>query len=146
MSEQMPDLDVARAKRHAEKEQEFGSKPFKFGGEVFYVRANVGYTGIKRVASLSENSSGGETFGAIESSIFTMIDPKDGSFERMQRVLANEDDPVTFEDLIDLQSFLIGETTNRPPTQDAPSAATPSLPGTSSTEASSTGQGEAPTI
>lgn len=133
----MHDLDAQRAKRHEERSREFGEKPFKFGGEVFYVRANVGYLSIKRVAALSESSTGEETFAAIEDSVISMIDPRDNAVERFLAVTRNNDDPITFDDLVELQNWLLQEQSGRPPTQDPPSAPTPSPTGTSSTETSS---------
>lgn len=137
------DFDAERAKRHAEREKEFGDKPFKFGGQEFHVRANVGYLGIKRVAALTETSSGGETFDAIELSVLSMIDPRDEAMERFKAVIENNDDPVTFDDLVDLQNWLIGEQTSRPPTQEQPSSATPTANGPASTGLSLIEQGEA---
>jgi len=136
------DFDAERAKRHAEKEQEFGEKPFKFGGETFYVRANVGYLGIKRVAALSEASSGSEAFDAVEYSVISLIDPREDAHARIRRILASDEDPVTFDDLIDLQNWLLGEQTGRPPTQQEPSASTPSSTGPNLTAVPSTGPGE----
>lgn len=136
----MHDFDADRVKRHQEREREFGEKPFKFGGEIFYVRANVGYLGIKKVAELSEASTGGETFEAIEQSVFSMIDPRDNALERFKKVVDNNDDPVTFDDLLELQGWLMTEQTGRPPTQEASSASGPTTAGTPSTENSSTEQ------
>ena len=130
----MHDFNAGRDKRHKEREKEFGSKPFIFGridGEPaeFYVRANVGYLGIKRVAALSEESSGGETFEAIEQSVFSMIDTEDGALERFQAVINNNDDPVTFDDLVELQNWLLGEQSSLPPTEQEPSASSSTTSG-----------------
>lgn len=141
----MRDFDEDRAKRHAERQAEFGEKPFKFGGEVFYVRANVGYLSIKRVAALSDASTGEETFSAIEDSVLSMIDPRDDAMTRFLAVTRNNEDPVTFDDLVELQNWLIGEQSGRPPTQPQPSAATQSETGPSSTGDPSTAPGEAST-
>jgi hypothetical protein len=129
----MHDFNAARDKRHQEREKAFGEKPFTFGrinGEPaeFYVRANVGYLGIKRVAALSEESTGGETFEAIEASVFSMIDTENGAMERFRAVVENNDDPVTFDDLVELQNWLIQEQSELPPTEPGPSA--PSSTGT----------------
>lgn len=145
MSAEIHDFDVERRKRHAEKEQAFGEKPFKFGGEVFYVRANAGYTQIKRVAALTSASSGDETFGAIEASVFSMIDPRDDALERFRKVVESVDDPITFEDLVDLQGWLITEQTSLPPTKQQPSSSTPTDSGRHLTEVSSTEPAEAST-
>jgi len=139
----MYDFDKERATRHAEHEKEFGDKPFKFGGQEFHVRANVGYLGIKRVAALSEESTGGETFDVIERSVISMIDPKDDAYERFNAVISSDDDPITFEDLVELQNWLIGEQTNRPPTPEPSSVTTPTPTGPVSTEDSSTEPEEA---
>jgi hypothetical protein len=141
----MHNFDTEREKRHAERAAAFGEKPFQFGGEVFYVRANVGYLGIKRVAALSEDSTGGETFSAIEESVFSMIDPREDALERFRSVTRSNEDPVTFEDLVELQNWLIAEQTGRPPTQDESSATSQASNGTPSTEPSSIEQGEAST-
>lgn len=156
------DFNAGRAKRHEERAASFGSKPFEFGfkqrekdendqpvgplvAETFYVRANVGYMGIKRVAALSEASSGDETFSAIEYSVFSMIDPRDDALGRFQQVVNNADDPVTFDDLVELQTWLLTEQTSLPPTEPQPSAATPGQSGSTSTDPSSTAPGEVST-
>lgn len=155
------DFNAGRAKRHEERVASFGSKPFKFGykprekdddgndlplvAEEFYVRANVGYQGIKRVAALSEASSGDETFSAIEYSVFSMIDPGDNALGRFKQVIDNPDDPVTFDDLVELQTWLLTEQTSLPPTEPQPSASTPTPNGSSSTVRSSTAPEEAST-
>lgn len=134
----MHDFNKGRDKRHEERKEEFGSKPFIFGridGEPaeFYVRANVGYLGIKRVAALSEESSGGETFEAIEASVFSMIDTADGALERFKAVIENNDDPVTFDDLVELQNWLLQEQSSLPPTEPEPSASSSTTSGKKST-------------
>lgn len=123
----MHDFNKERDKRHEERSKAFGEKPFTFGridGEPaeFYVRANVGYLGIKRVAALSEESTGGETFEAIEASVFSMIDTENGALERFRAVVGNNDDPITFDDLVELQSWLLQEQSSLPPTEPEPSA------------------------
>lgn len=146
----MYDFNAERDKRHAEREKEFGDKPFTFGRikdkkgksvpAVFHVRANVGYLGVKRVAALTDASTGGETFEAIEASVFSMIDPKDGALERFQEVVSNNDDPVTFQDLVELQNWLLTEQTALPPTEQEPSSASSTQTGPHLTEVSSSEQ------
>jgi hypothetical protein len=150
----MYDFNAERATRHAEHEKEFGEKPFTFGhiedeeGNLvpakFFVRANVGYLGVKRVAALSDATEAGETFGAIENAVFSMIDPEDGpngepggALARFKEVTASLRDPITFEDLVKLQNWLLVEQTNLPPTEPEPSSASSTQTGTPSTESSS---------
>jgi hypothetical protein len=136
----MYDFNAGRDKRHQEREKSFGEKPFTFGridGEPaeFYVRANVGYLGIKRVAALSEESTGGETFEAIEASVFSMIDTENDALERFKAVVNNNDDPITFDDLVELQNWLLQEQSALPPTEPEPSAGSSTTSGKKSTAA-----------
>ena len=132
------DFDPERNARHAAREAEFGEKPFRFGGEVFHVRANVRYPAIKRLAEITSATDGVEVFDAVEQAVLAMIDPRDNAHERFKALCASEDNPVTFEDLAELQNWLVQEATQRPPTEPASSATTPSVAGTTSTAASST--------
>ena len=149
----MPNFNESREKRHREREEQFGQRPFTFGrneaGEEqeFYVRPNVGYIGIKRVAEINENTGGDETFDAVEASVISMIDPgQDGeALKRFLEVTRNPKDPVTFDDLLELQAWLLKEQTNLPPTEQQSSVASPTPNGTASTEVSSTELGEAST-
>jgi len=139
----MQDFDSERHARHVLREAEFGEKPFKFGGEIFYVKANVRYPAIKKVAEISEASSGIEVFEAVENAVIAMIDSRDDAYTRFHAVCQSDVDPITFDDLIELQNWLIGETTGRPPTQQNSSASGPSTVGTSLTASSSTETGAA---
>lgn len=147
----MHDFNADRDARHAERTREFGDKPFIFGrinGEpaVFHVRANVGYMAVKRVAALSDASTGGETFEAIEKAVFSMIDPRDNAIERFRHVVESDDDPVTFADLVELQNWLLSEQTALPPTEPEPSSPSSTTTGTPSTATSSGGPDEDLTI
>lgn len=147
----MHDLNAVMADSHEKREREFGEKPFTFGykprekdeegnrigepeAEVFYVRPNYGYLGVKRVALITEESSGGETFEAIENLVFSLIDPRDNARERFEAVARNEEFPITFEDLAMLQNWLLQEHANLPPTESKPSVPTPGQSGSNSTE------------
>lgn len=133
----MHNFDPERNARHAARDAEFGEKPFQFGGEVFYVRANVRYPAIKRLAEITTNTDGVEVFDAVEEAVLAMIDPRDDAHERFGKVCDSQDDPVTFEDLAELQNWLVREATQRPPTEPDSSATTPSPRGTSLTAVSS---------
>lgn len=134
---QIHDFDPERNARHAAREAEFGERTFRFGGEVFYVRANVRYPAIKRIASITTSSDGVEVFDAVEAAVVAMIDPRDNAHERFRKVCESDIDPVTFEDLAELQNWLVREATTRPPTQPDSSADSQSTPGTSLTDVSS---------
>ena len=130
-------FDDERNARHVAREVEFGEKPFKFGGEVFYVRANVRYPAIKKIAEITEATDGVEVFNAVEEAVLAMIDPRDNAHNRFRKVCESDVDPITFEDLAELQNWLVREATSRPPTQPDSSATGPSAAGTTSTATSS---------
>jgi hypothetical protein len=134
----MQDFDAIQAETHAARIAEIGERPFKFRGEVFYVQANVGYLSIKSVAALSDSSSGVETFDAIERSVLSMIEPRDDAEARFNNALRDKEFPVTFDDLVQLQNWLIQEQSGVPPTKPEPSSSTPTPTGADSTETSST--------
>lgn len=133
----MQDFDQAQRERHAAHAAELGETPFTFRGEVFYVAANVRYPAIKAVASIEEGTDALSVFTAVENGVFALIDPRDNAHERFARICENNDFPVTFEDLNDLQNWLLAQSAMRPPTQPESSSATPSTNGTNSTESSS---------
>lgn len=133
----MHDFDKERRDRHAARAEEFGEHPFTFGGQTFYVAANVRYPAIKAVAEINEESSGVSVFQAVEDGVLALIDPRDDAHERFHTVCASVDDPVTFEDLNELQNWLLAQSAMRPPTQPESSSTTPSANGTPSTEPSS---------
>lgn len=134
----MYNFDTERKKRHEDREREFGEKPFQFGGEVFYVKANVRYAAIKRVAEITENTGGVEVFEAVEEAVLALLDSRDNAYDRFRALCRKDEDPVTFEDLAELQGWLIREATARPPTQPDSSSTGQSTAGTTSTEPSST--------
>jgi hypothetical protein len=133
----MYDFDAERNARHAAREAEFGEKPFTFAGEIFYVRPNVRYPAIKRVAEITEATGGVEVFDAVEAAVLAMIDPRDDAHERFHRACESDDDPITFEDLTALNNWLIRESTSRPPTPPESSATGLSKTGIESTVISS---------
>ena len=87
-------------------------KAFVFGDQTFYlIRADP--QAIKRVAELSGDSSGSETFEAIEAAVLSMIDPRDDALARFELVVNNNDDPVTFPDLVELFEWMLEAQKNR---------------------------------
>lgn len=151
------DFNAELIQEYAERERAFGEKPFTFGyvkggpsngGEPaqFYIRANPGFLGIKQVVMLSDQSTGGETFQAVEDYIISMLDPRDGAHERFHTVLANPDFPITFEALVKLEGWLLTASTDVPPTEPNPSSASSSDNGPSSTAPSSIAPEGASTI
>jgi len=85
-------------------------KAFAFGDQTFYlIRADP--QAIKRVAELSGDSSGSETFEAIEAAVLSMIDPRDDALARFESVVINES--ITFADLNELFVWMLEAQKNR---------------------------------
>lgn len=134
----MKDFDESARVRHKENAEKFGDHPFKFRGEVFYVRANVDYDVLASVAALTEETDGSKVVTTVANAVINLIDPRDDSHERFYKVRSEGDLPVTFDDLMELLNFLIEEQTGRPPTQAESSSGGSSENGTLLTEISST--------
>jgi hypothetical protein len=129
------DFDAEVARLHAEREQKFAGRTFTFGGEKFTILAVSSYAAIKEIYSISSDA---DAYSAVEGAIFSMVDPRDGSHEKLQKILDSKEKPITFEDLLRLQRMLIAAETESPPTEPQPSASSSTPSGEDSTGPSST--------
>lgn len=141
----MHDFDKAQLARHAQNAEAFGERTFGLRGETFHVRANVGYSAIKAMAEINENTEGTVVFERVENAVLAMIDPRNDAHARFIALCRQMDNPITFDDLNDINNWLIQETTQRPPTQQNSSPTGQQTPGTSSTETSSSEPAQAST-
>lgn len=129
------DFDKKRHERHQQRETELGDRSFTFGGHTMRYRANAPYTVTKAVAAITENTDGTEVFATLENAVLSLLDKH--SRDLFQQACANEDDPVTFEDLVELSNWLIERQVQRPPTPPASSPDLFATNGTASTATSS---------
>ena len=132
----MKDFDAERRKRHAEREQSLGDRSFTFGGFTMAYRANPPYTVTAAVAALTETSDGTAVFKVLEDAVIGLLD--NDSRDLFRQACGNENDPVTFDDLIELSNWLIERQSDRPPTPPVSSPGLSATNGTTSTANSST--------
>lgn len=103
----MKDLDVDRLARHKEREAMMGDRQFKFGGEVFTYRANVQYDVLRDVAAMTADTDGSEVIDTLEKTVLSLLESP--SHKPFLKVCRRTEDPITFQDLNDLATWLIQE-------------------------------------
>jgi hypothetical protein len=129
------DFDAEVARLHAEREQKFAGRTFTFGGQTFGVLAVSSYAAIKNIFSISTDA---DAYTSVEEAVFSMVDPRDDSHERLKKILESKEKPITFEDLLALQRWLLSTETGSPPTEPQPSVSSSPQSGDGSTGISST--------
>ena len=108
----MKDLDVDRLARHKEREAAMGDRQFKFGGEVFTFRANVQYDVLRDVAAMTADTDGSEVIDTLEKTVLALLESS--SHKPFLKVCRRVEDPITFQDLNDLATWLIQEQVGSP--------------------------------
>lgn len=120
------------------REEALGDRTFTFSGEVFSYRANVGYGVLREVSEITTDTSGSTVIDTLEQTVLDLIESKDGAHERFLAIVRNKDtdDPITFQDLNNLATWLIEAQVQTPTV--APSASTPGDASTSTESKAST--------
>jgi hypothetical protein len=131
----MKDFDTARHERRAELEAELGDRAFVLGGETFNFRAVTSYAVLSELSSEGREVTSREFIGIIEQTLAKMLEP--GQEERLFTVLHSEEDPLTFQDLLDLVSWITEQQTERPTQASSPSMGGGAPTSITSTDASS---------
>jgi len=131
----MKDLDVDRLARHKEREAMMGDRQFKFGGEVFTYRANVQYDVLRDVAAMTADTDGSEVIDTLEKTVLSLLEAP--SHKSFLKVCRRSEDPITFQDLNDLATWLIQEQVGSPIPASSLSSVGDATTTTDSTEKSS---------
>ena len=131
----MKDLDVDRLARHKEREAAMGDRQFKFGGEVFTFRANVQYDVLRDVAAMTADTDGSEVIDTLEKTVLSLLEAT--SHKPFLKVCHRVEDPITFQDLNDLATWLIQEQVAAPTLASSLSTVGDATTTTESTENSS---------
>ena len=128
----MKDFDEARRAR-AERD-----RSFKLGGETFVMKTGVRPETLTEYSNLQADAPAEEALKVIDDLIVSLIEDTDDAAERYRAVRANDNDPVTLEDLQALVEWLVEEQTNRRPTRPlSPSSSDSVRTGIPSTDVSS---------
>ena len=133
------DFDATQRERQHREE----SPTFTLRGETFRVRNVVPFATLGILAGIGTDATDRDAFTAVEKVVLSLIPRED--HERFLRVIydADADFPVTYQDMLEIQNFLIREASGRPPTRLASSSESPSRNGQSETGASSPTPAEA---
>lgn len=131
----MKDFDKDRLAKRASEE----SRTFQLGGEVFVAKRSVHPSVLTAYDAINADTKISTTLEIVDDVILQMIEDRDGAHGRYLDVRANQDDPVTVDDLLELVKWLLEAQTDRPTGQPSGSAS-----GQTRIETSSTGVSSSP--
>lgn len=77
---------------------------FLLGDQIFYLNPSCNLKKVRAVAK----SSGAEAFPAIEAAVISMINPRGNSHARFKKVADDPNNPITFDDLVEIFTWMIG--------------------------------------
>ncbi len=101
--------EARRAKHKAE-----GERTFVLGDETFVLRPAIHPSILERYDDLDNDTPVKETMEIVDDLIVALIEPRDGAEDRYRAVRANQDDPISVEDLQDLIRWMMEIQTGRP--------------------------------
>ncbi|MDH4038932.1 MAG: hypothetical protein OEV86_15775 [Candidatus Krumholzibacteria bacterium] len=133
----MKDFNKSRQERRADDPVDMlEDRQFQLGDGVFTRLSHPPYQATKAMVEITENTDGLRVFSIVENAVLAMLEPQDR--DRFRQVVANENDPISWEDLLEVAFWLVGEASGgRPTTRSQSSTDMSSEPGTDSTENSS---------
>ncbi len=137
---EVKDFDVERHARREEREKEMGERSFVLCGKTFTYRAEVSYTVLEQISEQG-GMDGKELIQSIEAAVLDLLEP--GQEEEFLAVARNKDDPLTFEDLNTLATWLTEVQVNRPTQVPSPSTSGDESTSTALTAVSSSPPAEA---
>lgn len=129
----MRDFDTSRRSRHLTEDE----RTFTLGGQKFLVKTGVRPEALAVFDSIESTSGIEETMAASDSVILAMLDPGDDAHTRFMAIRADDEDPLTAEDLEEIVQWMVELVTGRPPTLPTASTEEPSPTGMTLTEDSS---------
>ncbi len=109
------------------------------GGETFYAKATVRPEVLARWNDIGDDTPMDEILKITDETIIALLENVDDTPERYRAMRANEDDPVGFQDILELAKWLVEVQTGRPiePPSDSSTSPGTTENGTGSTEPSS---------
>lgn len=134
----MHDFDAAQHSRHQEVMDE-GGLTFTLRSETFTIRRVVPFAVLRQITSITSDSDAMKVYETFETAILALLHSQDDR-DRFLEVLydTTSDFPVTYQDVLEVNNWILQEASSRPPTQPPSSSESPSTNGTASTETSST--------
>lgn len=133
----MKDFNESRKQRRADDPADLlEDRQFKLGTGTFTRLAHPPYQATKAMVEITENTAGTQVFSLVENAVLAMIEPSDR--DRFREVASDQEDPVSWEDLLEVAFWLVAEASgSRPTTRSQSSTDTSSGTGTASTGSSS---------
>jgi hypothetical protein len=131
----MHDFDTAQRERQQRLTDEFGTHQFTLRGETFTIRRIIPVAVLRQMVGVnSDTSTDADAFTAAYDAVMSMLATQDDRdrFETLCNDIRS-DFPVTFTDLLEIQTWMIQEASGRPPTQPSSSSESPSTNGQNGT-------------
>lgn len=132
------DFDPVQREEQQRLTDEFGEHTFTLRGETFRIRRIIPFAVLRKISSVRNETNDADVFEAFESAIISLL-ATDKDRERFKALLADttSDFPVTYQDILKVQNWVIQEASGRPPTQPSSSSGSASTNGHAGTESSS---------
>ncbi len=131
---QFDDFEAGRQKRNQEREAQMGDRTFPLCGETFIFKPRVSYTVMEDLAE-TQSLNDASVVSRLEASIIELLE--DGQRDKFLAVARNQEDPLTWEDMIALCNWITEVQAGRPTQALSPSTGGDATTSTSSTGASS---------
>lgn len=125
----MKNFDSSRKARQKTEEE----RTFALGGHTFVAKKGVHPSALAAYDGIGDDTGVGETLEIVDDLILAMVEDRDGAHGRYLDLRADQDDPLTIEDLLELVKWLVEIQTGRPTGQPGDSS-----PGLTSTPTPST--------
>ncbi len=129
-------FDTARRAREQETRDE---RALVLGGETFYAKATVRPEVLARWNDITEDMPMDDILSITDETIIALLENVDDTPTRYRAVRQNEEDPIGFQDLLELAKWLVEVQTGRPIESPSDSSGSPGTTknGTGSTDDSS---------
>lgn len=138
MQDTTHDFDAVQRERQQKLVEQFGDHQFTLRGETFKIRRIIPVAVLRSIVGIRADSPDHDAFETTYRAVMAML-ASDDDRQRLDALLddVHSEFPVTYNDLLEVQWWIVAEASGRPPTQPASSSPSPSTNGTSATDGSS---------
>lgn len=144
----MRNFDQDRAARAEAAAATVDTRTFTVCGESFVVRSSVKPDILAEFENITGDTPAAEVLSVIDRLIPELLEPSPNggpsTSERWMAVRAQDEDPLTLDDMLDVTQWMVEQVTGRPTEPPAPSSVRGGSTGTPSTDGSSSPEDQEP--